>query len=232
MPIRMYDLAGADPQLRFSPYCWRVRMALSHKNLPVQTIPWRFTDKEAIASTGQGRAPVIVDGDRWIADSWAIAEYLDEVYPNSPLFANPEVKAHVRFLRHWTEAVLHPAISIHIMLPVFHLLADQDKKYFRSSREERLGMTLEEFGADADAELSQFRAALDPIRRTLCEQDWFGGERPDFADYIVFGAFQWARCSSPRDLLQSDDPVAQWRERALDLFDGVAKSCPAAITGE
>ena len=74
--IRMYDLAGADPARRFSPYCWRIRMALAHKQLSVETIPWRFSDKPAIAHSGQDRVPVIEDGDRVIADSWAIANYL------------------------------------------------------------------------------------------------------------------------------------------------------------
>ena len=56
MSIVMYDLAGADPALRFSPYCWRMRMALAHKGMPVETIPWRFTDKAAIGFSGQGEA--------------------------------------------------------------------------------------------------------------------------------------------------------------------------------
>lgn len=63
MTIRMYDLAGADPAVRFSPYCWRVRMALAHKGLDVETIPWRFSDKSVIAFSGQGAVPVVCDGD-------------------------------------------------------------------------------------------------------------------------------------------------------------------------
>ena len=71
MSIIMHDLAGADPELRFSPYCWRVRFALAHKGLPVETIPWRFTEKEAIGFSGQGRVPVIQDGGRAVSDSWS-----------------------------------------------------------------------------------------------------------------------------------------------------------------
>ena len=63
MTIRMYDLAAADPAVRFSPYCWRIRMALAHKGLDVETIAWRFTDKSAISFSGQGSVPVIRDGD-------------------------------------------------------------------------------------------------------------------------------------------------------------------------
>jgi glutathione S-transferase len=31
MAIQLYDLAGAEDDRRFSPYCWRVKMALQHK---------------------------------------------------------------------------------------------------------------------------------------------------------------------------------------------------------
>ena len=64
MAIKLYDLAGAEPDRRFSPYCWRTRMALAHKGLEVETIPWRFTEKDAIAFSGQGRVPVLIDGAR------------------------------------------------------------------------------------------------------------------------------------------------------------------------
>ena len=76
--LRMYDLAAAEPERRFSPYCWRSRLALAHKDLPVETIPWRFTEKEALAPSGQLLVPVLVDGDRWISDSWTIANYLED----------------------------------------------------------------------------------------------------------------------------------------------------------
>ena len=69
MTLRMYDLAGAEPRRRFSPYCWRIRLALAHKELAVETIPWRFTKKTEIAASGRTLLPVLVDGDRWIADS-------------------------------------------------------------------------------------------------------------------------------------------------------------------
>jgi len=69
MGLQLYDLAGAEPERRFSPYCWRVKMALAHKGLPFDTIPWRFTDKDAIAFSGQGRVPVLIDGDQIVFDS-------------------------------------------------------------------------------------------------------------------------------------------------------------------
>ena len=69
MALTLYDLAGADANRRFSPYCWRIRLAIGHKELPVETIPWRFTDKEMIAFSGQGRVPVLVDAGKALAGS-------------------------------------------------------------------------------------------------------------------------------------------------------------------
>jgi glutathione S-transferase len=44
-------------------------MALKHKGLQFDTIPWRFTDKGVIAFSEQGRVPVLLDGDRIVSDS-------------------------------------------------------------------------------------------------------------------------------------------------------------------
>ena len=69
MAIKLYDLAGAEADRRFSPYCWRTKMALAHKGLDFETIPWHFTDKSAIAFSGSERVPVIVDDETSVADS-------------------------------------------------------------------------------------------------------------------------------------------------------------------
>jgi hypothetical protein len=31
MSLKQYDLAGTQPERRFSPYCWWIRMALAQK---------------------------------------------------------------------------------------------------------------------------------------------------------------------------------------------------------
>ena len=85
MAITMYDLCGAEADRRFSPFCWRARMALAHKGLEVETVPWRFTEKDKLPQPNAGRVPVIVDGDRVVHDSTAIAEYLEERYRRPPV---------------------------------------------------------------------------------------------------------------------------------------------------
>lgn len=221
MTLRLYDLAGAEPERRFSPYCWRTRLALAHKNLDVETIPWRFTEKEKIAPSGQGLVPVLVDGDRWVADSWAIANYLEDTYPDRPsLFGGDTARTLTRYFSNYADSLV-PAMFPFIALDILHRVAEQDRIYFRESREKRVGKTLEEFVADRENKLPAFRASLGPLRTTFKSQLFLGGDQPLYADYAVFGPFQWARCISPFVLLEPDDPVKAWRDRLLDHFGGL-----------
>lgn len=226
--IKLYDLAAANEQQRFSPYCWRIHMALKHKQLPFATIPWRFSEKEVIAFSGQGLVPVLVDGERTISDSWPIAEYLEQAYPDQPsLFGSPDGKRHARFIKHWTES-LHPMVSKMIILDIHNELHEKDKPYFRESREKRFGKTLEEVVADREDTRKKFAVALSPLRLAVAEEPFLCGGKPGFADYIVFGMFQWSRCSSAFPIILAEDTIGLWQKRMLELFDGYAASFPTA----
>jgi len=222
--IKLWDLAGAEDNRRFSPHCWRIKMALRHKGLDVDEIPWRFTEKDAIAASGQGAVPVIEDQGQTLYDSWTIANYLDEAYPDRPLlFSGEEGKALTYFLKHWIERTLHAPFFRLIVLDIEKHLHDKDRKYFRESREKRLGKTLEAFAGDCDAVLAALRGALDPLRPVLAESAFLAGRSPGFADYLLIAEFQWARAVSAVQLLETGDPIYAWRERVMDLFGGFAR---------
>jgi glutathione S-transferase len=227
VPRQLYDLAAAEADRRFSPYCWRTKLALAHKGLPVETIAWRFTEKAAIAFSGQDRVPVLVDDDRVVADSWKIAVYLEEAYPDRPsLFGGPDAMAVTRFVNAWADGVVVPAMSRMLVSDIYPQLHHADRAYFRASREARFGTTLEALHAERDGHVPAFRQLLEPVRTMLGVQPYFCGTLPAYADYIVFGCFQWARCISALRLLAADDPVFAWRERMLDAFDGLARKSP------
>jgi glutathione S-transferase len=226
--LKLYDLAGADPARRFSPFCWRARMALAHKGLDVETIPWRYTEKAAIAPSGQGAVPVLVDGGKWIFDSWTIAEYLEAAYPGRPsLFGGGAGRALSRFYAGWADGILHTGIMRFVLLDIWKQLDPRDKDYFRQTREKRVGATLEAFTAEREKYLPGFRDSLLPLRLALKNQDFLGGDKPLQADYIVFGQFQWARTVGDFELLAADDRVAAWRSRLLDLYGGLARKNPS-----
>ena len=223
MGMQLYDLAGADLERRFSPYCWRIKLALMHKGLPFDTIPWRFTEKNAIAFSGQGRVPVLIDGDQVVFDSWTIANYLEARYPDRPsLFRGDGGRAVTRFVNAWADVVLVGGILRLIVTDILTHLDEKDRAYFRETREKRLGATLEAVTADRETNVAVFRKTLEPLRTILAAQPYFGDGAPAYADYAVFGCFQWARCISSFPLLLEDDPVWVWRERLLAAFDGFA----------
>jgi glutathione S-transferase len=228
MPITLYDLAGAEADRRFSPFCWRTRMALAHKGLDVETVPWRFTEKDRLPQPNAGRVPVIVDVDQVVHDSTAIADYLEQRYLDRPsLFGGEIGRALARFVQNWTETVLLAGLIRLVVLDIHRHCAPEDQAYFRRSREERFGTTLEEVVRDREARLPAFRASLDPLRRTVERQDFISGKTPAYADYVVFGAFQWVRAISDFEVLAADHPVRIWRGRMLDLFGGLARRAPA-----
>jgi glutathione S-transferase len=227
MSMVLYELAAADPAIRFSPYCWRTRLALAHKRLSVETLPWHFTEKERLAFSGQGKVPVLLDGDTVVTDSWAIADYLETTYPDRPsLFGGSGGRAHVAFINAWADSVLHPGIAGLIVLDILHVLRPEDQGYFRESRERAFGQPLEQVVAGRERGVIAWRRGLAPLRLVLRRQPWLGGDAPDYADYIVLGSLQWPRCSSAFRLLEDDDPVRDWQMRGLALFDGLAGAAP------
>ena len=228
MTRKVYDLCGAD-DLRFSPNCWRIRLALAHKGLETEFAPWNFTDKEAIAFSGSTTVPVLVDGEETIVGSWNITCYLEDSYPDTPSYFGGEAgRAVTGFINAWTDSTLHPALVRCIVTDVHERLDPVDQDYFREIREARFGKTLEEM-RDARAEfIEALEPALKPLQTILHYEAWISGDAPAYADYLVFGAFQWARLVSPVELLKKDSPISGWRERMLDLFDGLARTQPAA----
>jgi glutathione S-transferase len=225
--IKMYDLAGANPDRRFSPFCWRTKMALAHKELEFETIPWRYFDKPKIAFAGADRVPVIVDGDLPVADSWKIATYLEDTYVERPsLFGGVHARAAARFVNSWADTVLNPLLARLLVLDILDHLDPADKAYFRESREKRVGMTLEAFAADTAGNIKALRSALEPLRATLATQPFIGGDSPLYSDYIIFGSLHWARSIGKTRLLETNDPVEGWRERLSDEFGGLARKAP------
>lgn len=223
----LYELAASDPAVRFSPHCWKTRMALAHKGLEAEGVPWRFTEKEEIAFSGQKAVPVLVDDGQTLSDSWRIAIHLEEKYSKRPsLFGSDAAMPLAHFVNQWADAVLLPAAVRIILTDVYACLHEKDQSYFRSSREKGLGVPLESAVADRSSRIAQFREALQPLRRLLKGQSFISGASPAYADYCVFGYFMWARCTSETAILEESDPVYVWRDRLLDEFDGMARSAP------
>ncbi|MEM9357349.1 MAG: glutathione S-transferase N-terminal domain-containing protein [Pseudomonadota bacterium] len=229
MTIQLYDLTDATRQVFFSPYCWRIRMALRHKGLDVESVPWHFTDKELIGQTGPPRVPVIVDGEKWVNESSTIAAYLDETYPDRPLLMKDAAAlASAQFVEAWCNFSVFAPMRAMAVMNVFKIIHEKDKAYFRESREKMLKTKLEQLSTDPIAEKAALTAALRPAEDLFGKQSFFGGDGPSYADYVLFGTLMWPYMVCPESPLEPDSNVAGWFDRLLDLNDGYARSAKRA----
>lgn len=228
MALTLYERLAKDDH-RISPFCWRTRFALAHKGLTPNIVAIQFTEADRVAFSGQGKVPVLVDGDKIVSDSWAIACYLEDTYPDAPsLFSGSGGRELTRMLNHWVDATLQPALAGILGPALYDMLDPEDQTYYRKTREERWGRTFEDMRADRDKFFSALAPVYEPLRVRLAEAPFVCGDAPAYGDYLVFGVFQWARCTDPQDVLSEiDEPVRAWRSRMLEVHDGLARSVPA-----
>ena len=227
--IQFFDLEGLDGK-RFSPFGWRVRMALAHKGLESTSVVEGvgFSQKYKLEFSSQELVPVIKDDDMIISDSWDIAVYLEKSYESpTSLFGTSNDFNQVKFISSWVDSQLHPLIARCVVRDILNVISPSEHEYFRTSREKRFGKSLEEVVADRENTRTTLQQALYPIRKVLEIGSFLGGDNPNFSDYAIFGAFMWARVTSAFPLLELSDPIYNWRERMLSLYDGLAKNAPA-----
>lgn len=229
MTMKMYDLAGADPARRFSPYCWRTKLAIAHKGLTVETIPWRFTEKALLPQPNKGLVPVLVDGAKTLPDSWAIAQHLEISYPDKPsLFGGEAGMGAAHVINAWCDTAVHATLARLVIDDIYQHVAEKDRDYFRTTREARFpGKTLAEVQAGRDQDVTAFRNVLNPIRAALADRPFLGGAKPMYADYIVMGCFLWVRGISQFDPLAKDDAVLRgWRDRIYESHGAMIDASP------
>jgi glutathione S-transferase len=221
--LELWELGGRR-DCRFSTFSWRTRLALHHKRLAFTVHPVAVSDKAAIAFSGQSKVPILKHDDHVVTDSWAIACYLERAFPDSPsLFGGPVGESLTHFFNLWADRELVPAIVPYLMRDVLDCVDEADAKHLRSQIEGFFKKPLEDLSGESGKALEQFRRRLQPVRKTLEQRRFLGGEAPVYADHILFGVLQWARVVSTATVLEADDVVAAWFERVLDLYDGVGR---------
>jgi glutathione S-transferase len=232
MTLTMYERIGHEGR-RPSPFSWRIRYALAHKGVPVEFRHVRFADVETIrALSGQHLVPIVADGDRVIHDSWNIAGYLEDHFPERPsLFGGSGGRGLARLVNRWSDSALGTAIRRLIAADFIVCLDAGDRDYYRRSREAIFGCTLEEYCADRPRWLAEFATVIAPLEQTLAEQPYFAGGMPSYADYVLFSVFQYARLGCPNEFLQEHTALRRWRDALVQAFDGLGDRYPGYPMG-
>lgn len=209
--IELYDLCGAN-DLRFSPFCWRTKAVLTYKKIPFTTIPMSFTEKDKIAFSGQDRVPVIKDNGTVVYDSWSIAKYCEEKYPDPKIFPGLGLQESCRFFNLYVDNTVHRALIMVALTDIWNNIQEKDRAYFRADREKRFGMTLEQIAAKRDESRPQMQAVLTQLDETLAGQEYFFGILT-YADLCLFGTFKWLTAVNKEPLFDKTPELRAWWER-------------------
>lgn len=93
-----------------SPFSRKVRLSLAEKKIEVELVEERYweQDTDFLRRNPAGKVPVLKMGNRTMADSTAICEYLEEVQPSPPLLPrDAESRYEVRRLVAWFDDKFH-----------------------------------------------------------------------------------------------------------------------------
>lgn len=101
------------------PFSRKVRIVLAEKKIEVDLQVERFWEArpEFTALNAAGEVPVLVDsGGTALADSRAIAEYLEETHGEPPLMpSDPDGRAEVRRLVGWFDGKFHQEVTVNLV---------------------------------------------------------------------------------------------------------------------
>lgn len=250
MTLVFHERVGLDGR-RISPFSWRIRYALAHKGLEPDIVPTRFADVGRIRDLMGERlgphfirdrelpkpgvpvpasfftVPVLVHDDVVLGDSWLIATHLEEKFPDAPsLFGGASGRALARWVNHWSDTVLNPVMRRLIAADFIWVIDPEDRAYYRKSREEQFGCTLEAYCTDRTKWLVVLAETCVPLEKTLWEQPWLSGQAPGYADYVVFSVFQWARIGCPEDVMPPSRALHDWRERLVNMYNRMGDQFP------
>ena len=220
--ITLYDLALREGQT-ISPFVWATKYAIAHKGFEIDLVPGGFTGIVERTGGKTERLPAIVDDGKWVLDSWLIAEYLDETYPDRPtLIGSKPVEIATKFIEGWLWGNVLREWMPNIVRDYRDAVLDVDWDYVTKTRTAP-GTTLEATQAGREDRLPLIPPKLELLRTTLRDTPWLGGDAPNYTDYRALAVFLFMSAVATTPVLTDDDPIRDWVERGFDLYGGLGR---------
>lgn len=221
--MKLYELVGRDPNMPFSPFAWRSRLALAHKGIKYENVPLRFTEiADTLSFADSKTVPVLVDGENVIPDSWYIACYLQDAYPDGQdLFGGDRGRAAAQLFGFQMGMPLLMPLFRTLVSDIFTKLDEENQTFFRKTREPRIGCTIEDAAKNYQDSLVAFQNNLIPYEAYLKGSDFLCGDSPAYQDYCFYAMFLWARATSAKTIIKDDSPIHNWLEKMDGLYDGI-----------
>mgnify|MGYP001158284473 FL=1 len=212
--ITLFDLSGKN-DLRFSPYCWRVKYLLNFRKITYQTKPTCFTERLNNTFFGDARLPTITDDGIKISNSFNIAEHIENKYVDiDQRIINSENKSSLYFINHWSDHFLNASILERVAYDIISVLDDRDIEYFIESRSKRFGMSPKDFQAcNMKKSENSFYKCCNFLDKILEKQRYLLGENITYAEMIVLGSFTWGeKVSKNTQIEKKFERLSAWKK--------------------
>jgi glutathione S-transferase len=191
-------------QFELSHYSEKVRLMLDYKGLAYRKIEVTpgIGQLDVFRMSGQRRLPVLKDGNEVVADSTAIAKYLDQKYPDRPLIPrDPKQRALCLLMEEWADEsiglksrkVLFGALSQSQSLRTSLLpntIPDPVKVLVGSVPSELLSVLGFGVGYTPDvvkSAMDDIKQDLEALSLLLLNQPYLVADHPTMADFAVAG---------------------------------------------
>jgi glutathione S-transferase len=235
-------------QFRHSAFCEKARLLLALKGISysvVEVLPG-LGQMELLRQSGQRQVPVLQDGSQWIADSTAIALYLERLQPQPPLLpADPAARAQVRLLEDWADTTLAAEARLAFLQAALGdadlraaLLPDSTPTPLRQLAGSLPSGLLGRLGQLLPLEGTALQASLEQLTQLLQARPWLVGDQPSLADLAVAAQLYPLRfpaaagpelaCRGVPGIADQPhfEPLFQWRDDLYRLL-GVVPTPPA-----
>ncbi|KAI6154080.1 hypothetical protein BKA82DRAFT_998445 [Pisolithus tinctorius] len=240
IPLILYEIPSKLEGNYWSPNPAKPRFVLGYKGLPFQLEWVEYADiasrmKEIGARQNKfpdGRElytlPVLSDPNTGalVTDSWKIAEYLEETYPDKPIFSNKSKGLILAFdtaaSNLWKAAITFP------LLRSSEILNERNAKFFITAREAGLKEKFSEFspeGPKRDEHWAIFERAMETCKEWYdsLEGKWLMGDVFSYADILIATRLFWFK-----RVLHDDEweKIASWHDgRWGTLLADVEREC-------
>jgi glutathione S-transferase len=156
-----------------SPFSRKVRLSLAEKRIEVELVEERFWEQDAdfLRRNPAGKVPVLKMGNRMMAESSAICEYLEEMHPTPSLLpSNADGRYEVRRLVAWFDDKFNSEVTNKLM----------GERVFR-----KIMGTGYPDSANVKAGSKAIKYHLDYMHWLLDQRRWLAGNELSLADFAA-----------------------------------------------
>lgn len=233
-------------QYQVSPFAAKVRRCMHFKGIAFEVRNYGLTGVGKVMKLSPaGKAPVLEHNGRFIADSSDIVRYIEEIFPDRPLYpAQPRQGALAHMLEDWADESLYyydltmrswPNNAIWLaddlviedsgaLKRLFHFLAP--KIIRKQARGQGTGRKT------CEAVCADVARHFEAINTLVSDKTWLVGESLSIADISVVSMLTVLdRATEARILMAAQPALLNWQQRvdALTLPEGTADSDRALV---